>query len=72
MEIFGRDTGFLTLYSGVSAGADIILIPEKSFDIEKDIVEVLKKRVNAGYKYHIIACSEGAFPSNDSLKDFKN
>ncbi|MBD3255718.1 MAG: ATP-dependent 6-phosphofructokinase [Candidatus Lokiarchaeota archaeon] len=72
VEIFGRDTGFLTLYSGVSSGADIILIPETPFDFEKDVVEILKKRVNAGYKYHIIATSEGAYPSDESLKrDFK-
>jgi 6-phosphofructokinase 1 len=60
------------MYSGISAGADIILIPETPFDLEKDIVEVLKKRVNAGYKYHIIATSEGAYPKLESLKrDFK-
>ncbi len=69
VEIFGRDTGFLTLYSGLSAGADIILIPEKAFDFNKDIVNVLKERVNAGYKYHIIACAEGAYPSKNSLEN---
>lgn len=72
VEIMGRDAGFLTLYSGISAGADIILIPETPFDFEKDLIDVLKSRVNAGYKYHIIACSEGAYPSEESLlKDFK-
>jgi 6-phosphofructokinase 1 len=72
VEVFGRDAGFLTLYSGVSSGADIILIPEVPFDLEKDVVNVLKERVNAGYKYHIIACSEGAYPTDESLeKDFK-
>ena len=72
IEIMGRDAGFLTLYSGISSGADIILIPETPFDLEKDVVEVLKKRINAGYVYHMIACSEGAYPSMESLKrDFK-
>ncbi|MBY9003113.1 MAG: ATP-dependent 6-phosphofructokinase [Candidatus Lokiarchaeota archaeon] len=72
VEIMGRDAGFLTMYSGLSAGADIILIPETPFDLEKDVINVLKERVNAGYKYHIIATSEGAYPNNDSLKkDFK-
>ncbi|NVM44094.1 MAG: ATP-dependent 6-phosphofructokinase [Candidatus Lokiarchaeota archaeon] len=72
VEIMGRDAGFLTMYSGLSAGADIILIPETPFDFEKDIVEVLRNRVNAGYKYHIIATSEGAYPRNESLlRDFK-
>jgi len=72
IEIMGRDAGFLTLYSGIAGGADIILIPETPFDFEKDIVEILKKRINAGYVYHIIACSEGAYPTMESLKrDFK-
>ncbi|TFG17147.1 MAG: ATP-dependent 6-phosphofructokinase [Promethearchaeota archaeon] len=72
VEIMGRDAGFLTMYSGISAGADIILIPETPFDLEQDVIEVLKKRVNAGYKYHIIAVSEGAYPSLKSLeRDFK-
>jgi 6-phosphofructokinase len=72
VEIMGRDAGFLTMYSGISAGADIILIPETPFDLENDVVNVLKERVRAGYKYHIIATSEGAHPKKDSLiRDFK-
>ncbi|MFX0070035.1 MAG: 6-phosphofructokinase [Candidatus Hermodarchaeota archaeon] len=72
VEIMGRDAGFLTMYSGISSGADIILIPETPFDFEKDVVEVLKKRVNAGHKYHMVACSEGAYPDEESLRrDFK-
>jgi 6-phosphofructokinase 1 len=72
VEIMGRDAGFLTMYSGISAGADIILIPETPFDLELDVIDVLKKRANAGYKYHIIAISEGAYPKLESLnRDFK-
>jgi 6-phosphofructokinase 1 len=68
VEIMGRDAGFLTMYSGISAGADIILIPETPFNLENDVIGVLKNRVNAGYKHHIIAVSEGAYPKNESLK----
>lgn len=72
VEIMGRDAGFLTMYSGISSGADIILIPETPFDLEKDVINVLKERANAGYKYHIIAASEGAYPNKKSLeRDFK-
>jgi len=72
VEIMGRDAGFLAMYSGISTGSDIILIPEKPFDLEKDVVEILKRRANSGYKYHIIACSEGAYPAKESLeRDFK-
>ena len=72
VQIMGRDAGWLTLASGVSAGADIILIPEKPFDLQNDIIEVLRKRVKSGFNYHIIACAEGAVPTMDSLnKHFK-
>ncbi|MFX1516330.1 MAG: 6-phosphofructokinase [Promethearchaeota archaeon] len=72
VEVMGRDAGWLTLISGISTGADIILIPEKPFDFDIDIVNVLKERVKAGRKHHIIACSEGATPTNESLeRDFK-
>jgi len=72
VEIMGRDAGFLTMYSGISAGADIILIPETPFDLKNDVIDVLKKRVDAGYNYHIIAISEGAYPNLKSLeRDFE-
>ncbi len=71
VEIMGRDAGWLTLYSGLSSGSDIILLPETPFDFNNDIVNVLKNRVNVGHKYHIIACSEGAYPTKESLeRDF--
>lgn len=68
VEVMGRDAGWLTLYSGLSAGSDVILIPETPFDMEKDVVNLLKERVKAGYDYHIIACSEGAYPQQKSLE----
>ncbi|MBD3185501.1 ATP-dependent 6-phosphofructokinase [Candidatus Bathyarchaeota archaeon] len=71
VEIMGRDAGWLTVYSGIAAGADIILLPEKPFDFKEDVLDVLKARANAGYKYHIIACSEGAVPTKESIeRDF--
>ena len=71
VEIMGRDAGWLTLYAGLSAGADIILLPEMPFDLQKDIVDVLKRRVKLGHTHHIIACSEGAHPKLDTItRDF--
>lgn len=72
VEVMGRDAGWLTLMSGISTGADIILMPETPFSLENHVIDVLKRRVKCGYKYHIIACSEGAYPTDESLKnDFK-
>lgn len=72
VEVMGRDAGWLTLYSGLSAGSDVILLPETPFDFEKHVIDQLRKRNKSGYKYHIIACSEGAYPTKESLdRDFK-
>lgn len=68
VEVMGRDAGWLTLYSGMSAGSDIILLPETPFNMDKDVIELLKERVKAGYDYHIIACSEGAYPVQESIE----
>jgi 6-phosphofructokinase len=72
VEVMGRNAGWLTLMSGVSSGADIILMPETRFDMQRDIIDALVKRVQNGYIHHILAVSEGAIPTDESLKsDFK-
>ncbi|MHA2295860.1 MAG: 6-phosphofructokinase [Candidatus Hodarchaeales archaeon] len=72
VEVMGRDAGWLTAMSGISAGAAIILLPEIPFDFETDIVKVLKERIDTKHDYHIVACAEGAVPTEKSLnRDFK-
>ena len=60
IEIMGNKAGWLTLYSGVAGGADIILIPEIPFDIDK-VAKACQKRADAGKAFSIIAAAEGAF-----------
>ena len=60
IEIMGNKAGWLTLYSGVAGGADIILIPEMPFDINK-VINACQKRADAGKAFSIIAVAEGAF-----------
>ncbi|OLS14800.1 MAG: phosphofructokinase [Promethearchaeota archaeon CR_4] len=72
IEVMGRNAGWLTLMSGIASGADIILMPETRFDLQEDVINVLIKRVQNGYIHHMIAVSEGAIPTDESLKrDFK-
>lgn len=60
IEIMGNKAGWLTLYSGLAGGADIILIPEIPFDIAK-VAKACQKRADAGKAFSIIAVAEGAF-----------
>ncbi len=65
VELMGHKVGWLTLYAGISAGADIILIPEIPYSVKK-IVSDLKKRERSGKNFSIIAMAEGAFEKSTS------
>ncbi len=55
----GRDSGWIAMYSGMAGGADVILIPERPFDIE-DVAEALKLRHSRGRYFSIVVVAEGA------------
>ena len=61
VESMGRKAGWLALEGGEASGANIILIPEHDFVIER-VVELLKVRRKAGERYSIVLISEGAKP----------
>ena len=61
MEVMGRDAGFIALHSGVAGTADVILIPEIPYDIEK-VCEKIVARDRAGRHFSIVVVAEGAFP----------
>ncbi len=59
IELMGHKVGWLTLYAGVAGGADIILIPEIPYNVDK-IVYALGERAKQKKKFSIIAMAEGA------------
>jgi 6-phosphofructokinase 1 len=58
-EVMGHRAGWLALHSGIAGGADVILIPELPYDLEK-IAEFLLERRRHGKRFSIIAVAEGA------------
>ncbi len=66
VEIMGRHAGFLTLDSGIAGGADVILIPEIPYAIDK-VVAKLKLRHARKRSFSIIAISEGAHPKGGHI-----
>ena len=58
VEVMGRDSGWIAIYSGIAGGADVILIPEKPFDID-EIAETLKRRHERGRYFSIVVVAEG-------------
>ena len=73
VEVMGHKVGWLTLYAGVAGGADIILLPEIPYDIDK-VVDAIHKRTKDGKGFTILAVAEGAISKDDaelSKKQYK-
>ena len=68
VELMGRDAGRLTLNAGIGSGADVILIPEIPYDLDK-VAELIEERNRQGKRYSIIACAEGAVSVDDIKLD---
>ncbi len=65
VEVMGHKVGWITLHAGIAGGADIILIPEIPYDINK-VIEALEKRTKAGKGFSILAVAEGAISKEDA------
>ena len=73
VEIMGHKVGHLTLHAGIAGGADIILIPEIPYDLDK-VIDAIEKRDKAGKRFTILAVAEGAISKEDaalSKKEYK-
>ena len=65
VEVMGHKVGWLTLYAGIASGADVILIPEIPYDIEK-VCEAINRRKERGSGFTILAVAEGAIAKEDA------
>lgn len=63
LEVMGRVSGWVALESGIAGGADVILIPEIPYDINK-VARAIFQRRNSGKSFSIIVMSEGARPKD--------
>jgi len=63
VEVMGRDSGWIALYSGLAGGADVILIPEINFSIDKICQKITDNDLHEKF-YSIIVVAEGTRTSN--------
>ena len=61
VEVMGRYAGWIALYAGMAGGADVILIPEIPFDLEK-VGARIRERDDFGARFSIVVVAEGAKP----------
>jgi len=71
LEVMGRDAGWIALSSAIAGGAEICLIPEIPYDINK-VLKVVNKRFKNGKGHVIIVIAEGAKPIDGGILSKQN
>ena len=66
VEVMGRYAGWIALHAGVAGGADVILIPEIPYSLDK-VAERLRERESFGARFSIIVVAEGARPQGGDV-----
>lgn len=65
IEIMGNKAGWLSLYSSIAGGADIVVLPEIPFNLDK-IAESVQKRADRGKNFSIVVVAEGAMDQEEA------
>jgi 6-phosphofructokinase 1 len=66
VEVMGRHAGWIALHAGLAGGANLILIPERPFDIA-EVCERLQRRHDNGENSSIVVIAEGAVPQEGTM-----
>jgi phosphofructokinase-like protein len=67
VEVMGRHAGWIALHSGLAGGADVILIPERPFDID-EVCRLIQRRHSRGRYFSIVVVAEGAMPQEGTME----
>ena len=67
VEVMGRHAGWIALHSGLAGGADVILIPERPFDVE-EVCRLIRRRHSRGRFFSIVVVAEGAIPREGTME----
>jgi 6-phosphofructokinase 1 len=67
LEVMGRHAGWIAFYSGIAGGADVILVPERPFDVD-EVCARLERRFALGRHFGIVVVSEGAMPVGGDIE----
>ena len=66
VEVMGRYAGWIALHSGMAGGADVILIPEIPYDLER-VAACIRDRDKLGARFSIVVVAEGAHPKDGGV-----
>ena len=71
VEVMGRYAGWIALHAGVAGGADVILMPEIPYDLDK-VARCIRDRDAWGARFSIVVIAEGARPKGGHVSIIEN
>jgi 6-phosphofructokinase 1 len=71
LEVMGRKAGYIALNVGIACGAEVVLLPEKKFNFDKDIIKPIIEGRNRGKKHYIVIVAEGVGGAIEVAKEIE-
>lgn len=71
VEVMGRNAGYIALNVGIATGAIATLIPERPYDLERDILDRMQFTQKTGKKHFIVIVAEGAGHAQDLANEIQ-
>lgn len=71
VQVMGRNAGYIALSVGIACGAEVILIPEIPFDMDKDVNRVVMEGRNYGKHHYLVVMAEGVGSAEVMARDIE-
>ena len=68
LEVMGLHAGWIALMAGIAGGADIVLIPEIHYDVDR-VIDKIERRTSEGHRFSIVVIGEGAKPLGGTVSN---
>ena len=72
IEVMGRAAGYIALEAGIACGAEVILVPERKFSFDEDVLRVILEAKARGKKHAIVIVAEGIGHAIEMAKDIES
>lgn len=71
LEVMGRHAGYIALNVAIAGGAEVVLIPEKKYEVSKDIIKPIIEARNRGKSHFVVIVAEGIGGAMDIAKEIE-
>ena len=72
VEVMGRNAGYIALNTGIAVGALVTLIPEVPYDLQRDVIDKMKKTQKEGKQHFIVIIAEGVGHAGDLANEIQS